>query len=80
MQKSPPDGYNLLLAGGSTWIFPLLVEAPYDVVNDFSPVSLLVREAQVLVVHPSLPVNLVHIPYQGGIPSVTAVISGKAQM
>ena len=121
VQKSAPDGYNLLLAGGSTWIFPLLVKAPYDPVNDFLPISLLVREVQVLVVHPSLPVktvkeliafaktrsgqlnygsiavgasqhlgtellksmagiNLVHVPYKGGIASVTALISGEAQV
>ena len=55
--KAPPDGYTLTVAGGAFWIFPLLQKAPYDVVRDFSPISLLVREVNVVVVVPSLPVN-----------------------
>ena len=55
--KSAPDGYTLLVNGGSVWAIPLLQKAPYDPIKDFSPISLLAREASVVVVHPSLPVK-----------------------
>ena len=57
--KSPPDGYTLLVAGGSHWIRPLLAKMPYDPVKDFSPISQLTREVLIFVVHPSLPVKSV---------------------
>jgi len=53
--KAPPDGYTLLVNGGSTWLTPLLQKAPFDVARDFSPISLLLREVNVFVVHPSVP-------------------------
>ena len=55
--KAPPDGYTLHVAGGGLWLTPLLRKAPYDVVRDFSPISLTVREVFVIAVHPSLPVK-----------------------
>lgn len=55
--KSAPDGYTLLINGGSTWVNPLLQKTPYDVVADFVPVTVIVREILVLAVHPSLPVR-----------------------
>src|SRR5688572_2434956 len=58
VHKAPPDGYTLLVAGGSLWITPLLRKVDYDV-KDFSPISLLVREVNVLAVHPSVPVKSV---------------------
>jgi tripartite-type tricarboxylate transporter receptor subunit TctC len=48
-----------MFAGGSVWTFQLLQKAPYDVLRDFSPVSLLVREVFVVAVHPSMPVKSV---------------------
>ena len=39
--KAPPDGYTLLVGGGSLWIAPLLQKTPYDPVRDFSPISLI---------------------------------------
>ena len=59
VSKTPPDGYTLLVTGASLWVSPLLQKAPYDVLRDFSPVSLLVRTVTVLVVHPSVPVTSV---------------------
>jgi len=59
LSKSPPDGYALFIGGNAIWIGPLLQKMPYDVANDFSPISQLVREVKVLVVHPSLPVRSV---------------------
>lgn len=58
--KSPPDGYSLLVIGSTLWILPFLRDhAPYDLVKDFSPISLISRTPNLLVVHPSLPVRSV---------------------
>ena len=57
--KALPDGYTLLVNGGTHWIGPLLRDAPYDPVRDFSPISMVDRAPLVLVVHPSLPVKSV---------------------
>src|SRR5262249_21204206 len=57
--KAPPDGYTLLLNGGSFYIGPLLVKTPYDPVKDFAAIIWVSTEPNVLVVHPSLPVNSV---------------------
>ena len=54
--KSPPDGYNLLYAAGSTAILPALRKnLPYNVERDLAPVSLVVLTSFVLSVHPSVP-------------------------
>ena len=55
--KAPPDGYNVLLDGGSFWFGPLLRKTSYDPLKDFSPVTTTSREVSVLVVTPSLPVT-----------------------
>ena len=52
--KAPPDGYTLYVGGASLWIFPLLNKVTYDVVRDFSPIALLVREVNVVAVNPSV--------------------------
>lgn len=55
--KAAPDGYTLLLYGGTFWVGPLLEPLPYDPVRDFSPVTLAVGSPGIVVVHPSVPVN-----------------------
>jgi len=50
--KAPPDGYTVLVSGSLLWITPLLRKTPYDAVNDFSPISLLLREVYIIAVHP----------------------------
>jgi tripartite-type tricarboxylate transporter receptor subunit TctC len=56
VQKSPPDGYTWLLAGGSMAGTRLVnANATYDVLRDFSPVTQLEIAPFVLVVHPSVP-------------------------
>jgi len=56
VQKSPPDGYTWLLAGGSMAGTHLVnANATYDVLRDFSPVSQIEIAPFVLVVHPSVP-------------------------
>ena len=58
--KATPDGYTLLFFGQGIWILPLMRDnLPYDPIKDFSPVTLADRSLNVLVVHPTLPVNSV---------------------
>jgi tripartite-type tricarboxylate transporter receptor subunit TctC len=58
--KAPPDGYTLLMGSvGSLGTIVLRKNPPYDSVKDFAPITLGVRAASALVVHPSLPVTSV---------------------
>lgn len=58
--RAAPDGYTLMVH-----TIPLVANVflysrvPYDVLNDFAPVSLLSSSVSVLAVHPSLPVHSV---------------------
>ena len=55
--KAVPDGYTLLFgtSAGLTINPALNSKLPYDAVKDFAPVSLLVLNPQILVVHPAVP-------------------------
>jgi tripartite-type tricarboxylate transporter receptor subunit TctC len=57
--KSPPDGYTLLLVLSGTLVAnpAVFVTLPFDPARDFAPISLVSSTSQMLVVHPSLPVN-----------------------
>jgi len=55
--KAPPDGYTILLIGNSQVVNDLLLRPPYDVLKDFAPVSLLVKNNYILAVNPALPPN-----------------------
>jgi len=58
--KSAPDGYTLLLAGGSmAGAHYVNANITYDLLRDFTPVSLLTNFPFVLVVNPALPVRSV---------------------
>ncbi len=58
--KAAPDGYTLMIAGTPIWIDPLLKNTnPYNMVTDFSPITLAGKSPSILVVHPSLPVKSV---------------------
>ncbi len=59
--KAPPDGYTLLLGGigPQALSVPLYPKMPYDPLKDFEPVSLVAAQPNLLVVHPSVPVNSV---------------------
>jgi tripartite-type tricarboxylate transporter receptor subunit TctC len=57
VSRAPADGYTLLSAGSSFALGPLLSKTPYDPIRDFSPVSLLGRYPNVVVVHPSVAAN-----------------------
>ena len=54
--RAAPDGYTLFMGGASNAInMTLYARPPYDTLRDFAPVSLCVKGANVLSVHPSLP-------------------------
>jgi tripartite-type tricarboxylate transporter receptor subunit TctC len=58
--RAPGDGYTFLIIPTTFSVNPALFQKlPYDPVNDFAPVSLISKEPNVLVVHPSLPVRSV---------------------
>jgi tripartite-type tricarboxylate transporter receptor subunit TctC len=59
--KSPADGYTFLMGTVGTHAINagLYSKMPYDTVKDFTPVTLVASVPNILVVHPSLPVNSV---------------------
>ena len=57
---APADGYTLLFGNSSLPISVTLYDKlPFDVLKDFTPISLVALTPSVLVVHPSLPVKSV---------------------
>ncbi len=60
VSKATPDGYTLLNTTGSYTINAgLYKNLPYDLVRDFTPVSLFIRLPLVLSVHPAVPAQSV---------------------
>ena len=60
VDKAAPDGYTLLLYGSSMWVVPLLRSTvSWDVLKDFSPITMPAYSPNILVVHPSVPVRSV---------------------
>lgn len=58
--KSPPDGYTLLMCTiAHATAGSLYRKLGYDVLRDFTPVSLLATTPHILVTHPSLPAKSV---------------------
>ncbi len=57
--KAPADGYTLMITANVLWTAPLLQKTAYDPAKDFAPISLLLTQPSVLVVHPSMPVKSV---------------------
>lgn len=57
--NSPPDGYTFLVGDNATNSFvPAMAKAPrYDPVKDVTAVGFLLEVPNVLIVHPSVPVN-----------------------
>ena len=57
---APADGYTLLLGGaGPLVVSPSAKRLRYDVAKDFAPIAQTWRSAQVLAVHPKVPVKTV---------------------
>jgi tripartite-type tricarboxylate transporter receptor subunit TctC len=58
VMKSPPDGYTLLLAGGSmAGARYANANVTYDVLRDFTPVSLIATSVFALAANPALPIR-----------------------
>ena len=59
--NSPPDGYTLLMAIDSTLVMNqyLYKSLPYDPINDFTPVSVVAKTMQLLIVNASSDVRSV---------------------
>jgi tripartite-type tricarboxylate transporter receptor subunit TctC len=58
--KAAPDGYTLLMGISTLAILPSMhKELPYDAFRDLAPITKTVAAANILVVHPSLPVRSV---------------------
>jgi tripartite-type tricarboxylate transporter receptor subunit TctC len=58
--KSPGDGYTLLVATASLTINQTLAKTrPWDIDRDFVPVAMMIKNQNVLVVHPSVQANSV---------------------
>ena len=56
--KSPPDGYAIGMFGNSLTIAPhVYKQVNYDIERDLAPIGMVAIIAQMLVVHPSLPVK-----------------------
>jgi len=58
--RAAPDGYTILqVTTGHTVNATLVAKLPYDILRDFTPVSLVASQSNVLVVHPSVPARSV---------------------
>jgi tripartite-type tricarboxylate transporter receptor subunit TctC len=56
--RSAPDGYTLLIATSSLAINPQLYpDMAYDPVKDFSPIGLIAKSPNLVLVNPSMPAN-----------------------
>src|SRR5512133_4184864 len=56
--KAAPDGYTLMVSASVHVINPFLYKSvPYDVVNDFTPVSLIADGPLIVSTTPSVPAN-----------------------
>lgn len=58
--KSPPDGYTLYVPYGTHTTNPsLMAKVPYDPIRDFTPITLISKQYNALVIHPSIPAKTV---------------------
>jgi tripartite-type tricarboxylate transporter receptor subunit TctC len=57
--KASPDGYTLMVAGATFWLGPLLKQLTYDPQKHFSPITLAIRQPNMIVIPASLPVKSV---------------------
>jgi tripartite-type tricarboxylate transporter receptor subunit TctC len=57
--RAAPDGYTLVMGGNASLIFNVSMfdKLPYDPIKDFAPITQVFIAANVLVVHPDLPVK-----------------------
>ena len=57
--NAPPDGYTLVVLGGSALMATLITSVPFDVLRDLAPVSGLTDNPMVLSANPSTPAKTV---------------------
>lgn len=57
--RAAPDGYTLLVAGGTFISGPLFEKLSYEPLRDFAAISITHRQPNILVVHPSVPARSV---------------------
>ena len=59
MAKAPADGYTLLICNiaSNAIAHSIYAKLPYDILNDFAMVSRMGLTANVVVVHPSMPIR-----------------------
>jgi tripartite-type tricarboxylate transporter receptor subunit TctC len=53
--KSPPDGHVITISVNSTVTLPLFFKIDFDILNGFTPISMVAENLFALVVHPSVP-------------------------
>jgi len=58
--RAAPDGYTVMMTDvGNLSISPSLYKLPFDVIGDFSPVTIVSYSPHMLLTHPSVPVKTV---------------------
>jgi tripartite-type tricarboxylate transporter receptor subunit TctC len=57
LARAPADGYTLMVISPTHIITPLLIQAPYDPIKGFTPVTSIGSTAFLLALHPSIPAN-----------------------
>jgi tripartite-type tricarboxylate transporter receptor subunit TctC len=57
--KAAPDGYTMLVVGATLWLLPFMRDQVPSDVGDFTPITMATQTANILVVHPGLPVKSV---------------------
>ena len=55
--RSVPDGYTLMLADSVHVLAPLVLNAPFDPIRDFTAIAIIAQTDFLFLVHPSLPPN-----------------------
>jgi tripartite-type tricarboxylate transporter receptor subunit TctC len=76
--RSPPDGYTLLMIGGSNAVSASLYDLKFNFIRDIVPIASTHRGPYCLVVHPSFPAKSVPelIAYAKANPGKVTVASG----
>ena len=53
--KSPPDGHVITISVNSTVTLPIFFKIDFDILNSFTPISMVAENIFALAVHPSVP-------------------------
>src|SRR5436190_8580616 len=53
--KSPPDGHVITISVNSTVTLPIFFKIDFDILNSFTPISMVAENLFCLVVHPAVP-------------------------